>query len=198
MSNSRQRVGWLVAELIVVFIGVSLAFLLDEYRANRVEDEKRRVVHNALFKQFSELSQGFDGSIPMINSIFARFLDAYEQGEMPMPRTFVLVVGKTQDMWDAALQVGGLEVMDVNLMFRIVQLYGTQTAASALLERFDRLSAEILVPNLDKGKDEFYDLQTRRLRKRYDWYPDYLQRIQAIFQEMHGQLQDLVEEMGQS
>jgi hypothetical protein len=43
-----------------------------------------------------------------------------------------------------------------------------------------QLSETVLIPNLGRGDDEFYDPRTGRLQPKYGWYRDGLERLSYI------------------
>jgi hypothetical protein len=43
------------------------------------------------------------------------------------------------------------------------------------MERYQKLSDELIVPNLDQDISFFYDPATKKLRKRFEIYPEALQ-----------------------
>jgi len=43
------------------------------------------------------------------------------------------------------------------------------------MARYQKLSDELIVPNLDQGSSFFYDPATKKLRKRFQMYPEALQ-----------------------
>lgn len=45
------------------------------------------------------------------------------------------------------------------------------------MARYQKLSDELIVPNLDQDVSFFYDPETRRLRKQFEIYPDALDAV---------------------
>ncbi len=95
----------------------------------------------------------------------------------------------------AFLQAGGLEVLDVKT---IVALRKAESAIRAGLSRMahdERLSDQLIVPNLDEDVSFFYDPATRQLRKRFGFYLPALQAIAHLFQDEERANQLLLEQI---
>ena len=54
---SRELVSKLALELFVVFIGVSAAFAVDDYRKMRTENERRNAVYLALDRELTQMAE---------------------------------------------------------------------------------------------------------------------------------------------
>jgi hypothetical protein len=82
------------------------------------------------------------------------------------------------------LQAGGLELLDVKT---ILALRGTESALRGGLSRFahlEKLSDQLIVPNLDEDISFFYAPATKQLRKRFEKYPDALQSEADFFHDL--------------
>ena len=95
----------------------------------------------------------------------------------------------------ALLQAGGLEVLDVKT---IVALRKAESAIRAGLSRMahdERLSDQLIVPNLDAEISFFYDPVTRQLRKRFNFYLPAQRAIAQLFYEEERANQILLEQI---
>src|SRR5216117_3630260 len=170
------RLGDWVAELVLVFVGVSAAFWLSNYQQHR-QDAERRDQILAFIEQ--QLSEGIESS--KVNRAqeqkpeaeeFQRALDA---GEMPPVRPFVFITDYSPSDLATMLQSGGVQLLEVQTLRALrsdesVIRWGLQRMA-----RYQKLSDELIVPNLDQDISFFYDPATRKLRKRFEMYPEALQ-----------------------
>ena len=186
-SNNENRSGRglkfkrLVAELIVVFLGVYLAFFLDGVRNQWEEEQKRSRVLSALLQETRKSARDLELVENAFATLSSSWLDAYEKGEMPELRGFHFVYSSRHDVWEATLQSGILEIVDVGIIFDLSNHYAQMDFAAAQVEAFDRFVSEHIIPRLDEGNAEFYDPDTKELRLRYRWYAGHLMGIgQAI------------------
>jgi hypothetical protein len=168
------RFGRWVAELILVFVGVYAAFALNNYQQHR-EDAARRDQILASFEQ--QLRVGIDsGKINRAKqereaSEFRRALDA---GEMPPLQPFVFTTDYSPSDWATMLQSGGVQLLDVQTLMAVRNDESVIRWGLSRMAWYQKLSDELIVPNLDQDISFFYDLATKKLRKRFEIYPDAL------------------------
>jgi hypothetical protein len=174
--NPMSRAGRWVAELILVFVGVYAAFWLSNYQQRR-QDAERRDQILAFIEQ--TLNEGIESS--KINRAkeqepeAAEFRRALDAGEMPPLRPFVFITDYSPSDLATMLQSGGVQLLDVQTLRALrndesVIRWGLQRMA-----RYQKLSDELIVPNLDQNISFFYDPATKKLRKQFEIYPKALE-----------------------
>jgi hypothetical protein len=162
-------------ELVLVFIGVYAAFWLNGYQQH-AQDAKRRDQILASLEQ--TLRDGIDsGKInaakeEQASSEFQRALDA---GEMPPVRLFVFTTDYSPGDFATLLQSGGIELLDVDTLAALRDDESVIRWGLSRMAHYQKLSDELIVPNLDQDLLFFYDPTTRKLRKRFEMYPEALQ-----------------------
>jgi hypothetical protein len=170
------RLGDWVAELILVFIGVSAAFSLSNYQQHRQDAERRDQILGFIEQT---LSQGIESS--KINRAkeqepeeteFRRALDA---GEMPPLHPFVFITDYSPSDLATMLQSGGVQLLDVQTLRALRSDESVIRWGLARMARYQKLSDDLIVPNLDKEISFFYDPATRKLRKQFEIYPKALE-----------------------
>ena len=156
------RFGRWVAELVLVFVGVYAAFWLSNYQQHRQDAERRdRIL--AYIEQ--TLSEGIESS--KINRAreqepeVAKFRRALDAGEMPPLRPFVFITDYSSTDLATMLQSGGVQLLDVQTLRTLrkdesVIRWGLQRMA-----RYQKLSDDLIVPNLGQDISFFYDPATR-------------------------------------
>jgi len=168
------RFGRWVAELILVFVGVYAAFWLNSYQQHREEAARRNQIL-ASFEQ--QLREGIDsGKINRAKqeqeaSEFRRALDA---GEMPPLQPFVFITDYSPSDWATMLQSGGVQLLDVQTLMAVRNDESVIRWGLSRMAWYQKLSDEMIVPNLDQEISFFYDPATKKLRKRFEIYPDAL------------------------
>ncbi len=149
----------LAFELLVVFVGVSAAFALEAYRADRERLEVRRAVYRALD---NELNQFAETTGPSLNREATRQLTEWDQalakGEHAIPPTFRVPVERPPTgVWDAAIQSKAIDLIDPKLFFELARFYNRE---GMLGEQFQRYSAEAekyVWPQVGKSSGAFWN-----------------------------------------
>jgi len=168
------RVGRWVAELILVFVGVYAAFWLNNYQEHR-QDAERRDQILASFEQ--QLRKGIEsGKINRAKQEreATEFHRALNAGEMPPVRPFVFTTDYSPTDWATMLQSGGVQLLDVQTLMAVRNDESVIRWGLSRMAWYQKLSDELIVPNLDQDTSFFYDPATKKLRKRFEIYPEAL------------------------
>jgi hypothetical protein len=185
-----------IAELVLVFVGVYAAFWLNNYQQHR-QDAERRDLILAYIEQ--TLSEGIESS--KVNRAkeqepeAAEFRHALDAGEMPPVRPFVFITDYSPSDLATVLQSGGVQLFDVETLKALrkdesVIRWGLQRMA-----RYQKLSDELIVPNLDQDISFFYDPATRKLRKQFEIYPKALEERVSFAHELERTHTDLLKQI---
>ena len=164
-----------VAELILVFVGVYLAFWLNNYQQRQQDAERRDQILASLEQQ---LQQGIEsGKINRAKQErrAAEFQRALDAGEMPPLQPFVFITDYSPSDWATMLQSGGVQLLDVQTLMAVRNDESVIRWGLSSMARYQKLSDKLIVPNLDQDISFFYDPATKKLRKRFDIYPEALQ-----------------------
>ena len=169
-----SRIGRWTAELVLVFVGVYAAFWLNNYQQHRQDAERRDQILAALEQQ---LREGIDsGKINRAKQEqkAAEFRRALDAGEMPPLQPFVFTTDYSPTDWATMLQSGGVQLLDVETLMAVRNDESVIRWGLSRMAWFQKLSDELIVPNLDQDISFFYDPVTKKLRKRFEIYPDAL------------------------
>ena len=166
-----SRFGRWAAELLLVFVGVYAAFWLSNYQQHGQDAERRDRILASLEE---ELRRGIEsGKLETVKeereaTEFRRGLDA---GEMPPLHPFVFTTDYSPGDFATWLQAGGIQLLDVKTLTTLRELESVIRWGLNDIARYQKLSDELIVPNLDQDISFFYDPATRKLRKRFEIYP---------------------------
>ena len=169
-----SRFGRWVAELVLVFVGVYGAFWLNNYQQHR-QDAGRRDQILASFEQ--QLREGIEsGKINRAKQEqkAAEFRRARDAGEMPPLQPFVFITDYSPIDWATMLQSGGVQLLEVETLMAVRNDESVIRWGLSRMAWYQKLSDELIVPNLDQDISFFYDPTTKKLRKRFEIYPDAL------------------------
>jgi hypothetical protein len=169
------RFGRWVAELILVFVGVYGAFWLNNYQQHQQDAERRGQILAALEQQLREGIES--GKINRANQErrAAEFQRALDAGEMPPLQPFVFITDYSPSDWATMLQSGGVQLLDVQTLMAVRNDESVIRWGLSGMARYQKLSDELIVPNLNQDISFFYDPTTRKLRKQFEIYPEALQ-----------------------
>jgi hypothetical protein len=191
-----SRVGRWIAELVLVFVGVYAAFWLNNYQQHRQDAERRdRIL--AYIEQ--TLSEGIESSkanrAKEQEPEAAEFRRALAAGEMPPLLPFVFITDYSPSDLATMLQAGGVQLFDVSTLRALrkdesVIRWGLQRMA-----RYQKLSDELIVPNLDQDTSFFYDPATRKLRKQFEIYPKALEARVSFAHELERTHTELLKQI---
>jgi hypothetical protein len=191
------HIGRWVAELVLIFVGVYAAFWLNNYQQRR-QDAERRDQILAFIEQ--TLSEGIESS--KLNRAkeqepeAAEFRRALDAGEMPPLRPFVFITDYSPSDLATMLQSGGVQLLDVQTLRALrndesVIRWGLQRMA-----RYQKLSDDLIVPNLGQDISFFYDPATKKLRRQFEIYPkalearvDFAHELERTHTELLKQIQ---------
>ena len=169
-----SRFGRWVAELVLVFVGVYAAFWLNSYQQHRQDAERRDQILAALEQQ---LRGGIDsGKINRAKQEreATEFQRALNAGEMPPLHPFVFTTDYSPTDWATMLQSGGVQLLDVETLMAVRNDESVIRWGLSRMAWYQKLSDELIVPNLDQDISFFYDPATKKLRKRFEIYPEAL------------------------
>jgi hypothetical protein len=175
--------GW-VAELVLVFVGVYGAFWLSNYQQHQQDAERRDRILASIEQT---LSKGIEsGKINRANEErqAAEFRRALDAGEMPTLRPFVFTTDYSAGDFATLLQAGGIQLLDLETLTALRNDESVIRWGLSRMARYQKLSDELIVPNLDQDTSFFYDPTTKKLRKRFEMYPEALQATVQFAQDL--------------
>src|SRR5438477_2585464 len=179
-----SRVSRWLAELVLVFVGVYAAFALNNYQQHR--EQKQR--HDQLLAYLEQRLQDGIASAKTDGAkeerLVAEFQRALDAGEMPPLRPFSFSTDYNPADIATLLQSGGIELLGIKTLSVLRQLESAVRADLSAMSHFEKLSDELIVPNLDQDISFFYDPATRKLRKRFEKYPDGLKLVVKFFHDI--------------
>ena len=189
--SSLSRVGRWVAELLLVFVGVYAAFWLNNYQ-QRQQDAERRDRILASIEQL--LQQGIEsGKINRVKQEkrAAEFQRALDAGQMPPLQPFVFITDYSPGDFATMLQSGGNQLLDLETLTALRNDESVIRWGLNGMARYQKLSDELIVPNLSQDISFFYDPATKKLRKQLEIYPEALRatvKFARDLEETHTKL----------
>jgi len=169
-----SRFGRWVAELVLVFVGVYLAFWLNNYQQRRQDIERRDRILASIEQTLREGIESNKVSRAKEQQQAAEFRRALDAGEMPSLQPFVFTTDYSPGDFAALLQSGGIQLLDLETLTALRNDETIIRWGLSRMTRYTKLSDELIVPNLDQDISFFYDPTTTKLRKRFEFFPEAL------------------------
>jgi hypothetical protein len=166
--------GW-VAELVLVFVGVYAAFWLNNYQQHRQEAKRRDQILASLEQTLREGIESGKINGAKEEQQAAEFQSALDGGQMPPLHPFVFTTDYSPGDFATFLQSGGIELLDVETLTALRNDESVIRWGLSRMAHYQKLSDELIVPNLDQDTSFFYDPATKKLRKRFEIYSEALQ-----------------------
>ena len=168
------RFGRWTAELVLVFVGVYAAFWLNNYQQHQQDAERRDRILASIEQQLREGIESGKINRAKQERGAAEFRRALDAGEMPPLQPFVFITDYSPSDLATMLQSGGVQLLDVQTLMAVRNDESVIRWGLSRMARYQKLSDELIVPNLDQDISFFYDPATKKLRKRFEIYPDAL------------------------
>ena len=170
-----SRIGRWTAELVLVFVGVYAAFWLNNYQ-QRQQDQER---HDRILASIEQtLREGIESNkVSRAKELqqVAEFRRALDAGEMPPLHPFVFTTDYSPGDFATILQSGGIQLLELETLTALRKDESVIRWGLSGMARYQKLSDELIVPNLNQDTSFFYDPTTKKLRKQFEIYPEALQ-----------------------
>jgi hypothetical protein len=173
-SRFARFVRW-VAELVLVFVGVYAAFWLNNFQQHREDARRRDQILASLEQEFRKGVESGKIAGAKQEREAGEFQRALEAGEMPPPHPFVFTTDYSPGDIATFLQSGGVQLLDVKTLMALRELESVIRWGLSDMTRYQKLSDELIVPNLDQDTSFFYDPATKKLLRRFEIYPEALE-----------------------
>ena len=169
------RLGGWVAELVLVFVGVYAAFWLNNYQQHQQDAERRDRILASIEKTLREGIESGKINRAEQEREAAEFQRTLDAGEMPPLRPFVFTTDYSPGDFATLLQSGGTQLLDLETRTALRNDESVIRWGLSRMAWYQKLSDELIVPNLDQDISFFYDPATKKLRKRFEIYPEALE-----------------------
>jgi hypothetical protein len=169
-----SRFGRWVAELLLVFIGVYAAFWLNNYQQRQQDAERRDRILASIERTLREGIESNKINRAEQEREAAEFRRALDAGEMPPLHPFVFTTDYSPGDFATMLQAGGIQLLDLETLTALRNDESVIRWGLSRMARYQKLSDELIMPNLDQDISFFYHPVTKKLRKRFQIYPEAL------------------------
>ena len=150
----------ILLELFIVFVGVSAAFSLEDYREQRAQDQRRQAVYRALDRELRQMSETH-------GPVFQREMKtqlynwdrAVATGARPLPPAFRLPGAERPPtgVWDAAVATGSIELVEPELFYELARFYNRADSVGDHYQRYSAAAQVDVWPRLSQGAAAFWE-----------------------------------------
>ena len=190
----RTRILRRAVELVIVFVGVYAAFLLNSYYDERKEAQRRAQLVDWLIEDYSRMLAELrkdSVSLARENDSFKAEIAA---GKTPAPN--VLVWASTDyDPTEKTMLLGSgaLNLLKVSTLRQLTEVEATLRQSIFILRHDQQLSDTLILPHLGETPSPFYDPMTKQLRPEYEWYQRFFEREIQLEKSLEPQIEKLIE-----
>ena len=154
-------------ELLSVFIGVTLAFSLENWREQRQREESSKAVYKAIAAEVAIAANGGGEMDEDIRRGIRDWVARYERGEKPVPYVYMFERSPRPPagVWQAALASGLVTLVDLPLLVCLARYYRRLESSGETYIAYKEFAEEEVLPYA-RNPDWFYD-EEGRLKPQY-------------------------------
>jgi hypothetical protein len=190
MATPRRRRlwKWLLAELAIVFLGVSLASLADDYRRHREDAALSRQIRGALDRSLVGLEEHERTVGGPLDAMLARYDSERRRGLRPLPPVYREEMAERPPVlvWEALVETGGARLMPPELLFDFARFFNRMDGLGERYIRYNQFTEERVLPAVELGAAHFYG-PDGTLKAEYREYVERLRELRHMEKAMVGE-----------
>ena len=156
------------------FYRVYAAFWLNNYQQHQQEAKRRDRILASIEQTLREGIESGKTNRVKEEQEAAEFRRALDAGEMPPLHPFAFITDYSPGDFATLLQSVGIQLLDLQTLTALRSDKSVIRWGLSRMARYQKLSDELIVPNLDQDIFFFYDAATKKLRKQFEMYPEAL------------------------
>ena len=154
----RERLGWLATEFLIIFVGVSAAFVVENYRETlNQREELRQAVAGIIteLKHYEERSVQFSNAF---DAAIERWAAADREGRRAVPGYYRIpgAPHPPSAAWNSAVTSGIARMFEPNLRMDLGYFYSEFVGIHENYDRYNQFAEREILPRLANGPDAFY------------------------------------------
>ena len=172
----------LVAELIVVFLGVYGAFWVENYREQQDRAERTDQVILALRQDLNDYIETSGSFNERMENGLTEWSDARDRGEMPSPYVFRIYGAEKPPLstWEVVSQSQLTDLLQANLLFELGFFYNELSGIGDRYVRYAVFTESEVLPLLKIGNASFYAEDGSKLLPRFAAHMDRLREYKNL------------------
>ena len=187
-QHNRKTADRFALELVIVFLGVYLAFLFADHR-DELKDRALGVkYHELLIIEFNTLVQHLESEKKKTEK-YLNIVAEIKQGGQPDLLASDLFYFYRGSVLSAAFDSRNFESLDASILRKIVTGLPALEILEKQINRFNQLSATVLLP-AKASNASYYDSEGQ-LRPEFAWYPGLIREIAQINEQLRKVIKDV-------
>lgn len=177
----------LLAELVVVFLGVYGAFWVDNYRDQQDKKERTEEVVNVLIQDIGDLIKVGGRFHDFMEEGLRSWDEARNRGETPPPFVFRTFGAEKPPLttWEVVRQSQLAELLGPNLLYELDFFYNEMSGVGDRYVRYVEFVESEVLPLQISGSAGFYDESGERLLPRFEANMDRLREYRLMTQYLN-------------
>ena len=155
------------------FLGCMELFFLERMHDDDMDLLRKRQILQALVDEFEDYENELGSASSSLDEAYGvPFFSSYGQGDRPFPTPIPYggMASVNTGIWEAMLQSGGIEVLEVDVIQKVQVFFKKLQDLLDLYSRFERLTEQMILPEMDQDVNFFYQAEGSELRDKYKWY----------------------------
>ena len=193
--SHRALIGKLVFEIVIVFVGVTVAFAFEGLRRDHEEGTYRSSIIAALIPTLDDVLRHNSSFEQEVQTKLTTFDAAIARHEMPALPIFRENKGERPPVriWDSVVATGAARALDPSLLFRLSIFYNRLDSFGERYVRYATYTEQRIYP-LGPERSDIYD-KAGNLRTEFAAYVDRLREMLAASRALSAQATDLRTEL---
>ena len=190
----RTRILRRAVELVIVFVGVYAAFLLNSYYDARKEEQRRAQLVDWLIEDYSRNLADLQKDAAALRRENDSFKAEVAAGKTPAPNVLVWATSDYDPTEKTMLLgSGALNLLKVPTLRQLTEVEQLLRQSLFILRHDQQLSDALILPHLGETPSPFFDPVTKQLRPEYAWYQRFFEREIQLEQSLEPQIEKLIQ-----
>ena len=192
LSGRGSGSGWklpgrFLAQLGIIFGGVFGAFVAEDLRQQREDDQRAEQTYEALLGEVRTFVERAPVVVSDMASKGEQWIEQRAAGDNPPPPFYREPRGEVPPtaIWEATLASGGVVLLDPDLFNELAVFYNRLSSASDRYRRYNDFTERELLPYLSADPTHFYQ-SDGQLRGLYQSHVDFLDEIRVEIEQLIG------------
>lgn len=178
VQPKRRAPGRFLLELGIIFAGVFGAFVAEDVRQQREDDQRAHQTYEALLGEIRAFTERAPFVVDQMASTVDDWTVRHEAGETPPPPFYrePRAEAPPTAIWEATLASGGVALLKPELFNELAVFYNRVVSVSGRYRRYNTFTEQELLPYLDAEPTHFFAADGR-LRGRYRAHVQFLAEV---------------------
>ena len=154
----RSRLGWLAGQLFVIFLGVTAAFVVENYRETLSQREELHQAVTGIITELKHHEQRAVQHADAFDAAIGRWVAADREGRRAVPG-YHRIPGAPYPpsaAWNSAVTSGIARMFEPNLRMDLGYFYSELIGIHDNYDRYNQFTEREILPRLTSGPDAFY------------------------------------------